>query len=90
MNFGELNDRLQELIEEMESECELVPAGSIGLDPRCGQLLIGEDFVASQTPRRVDYYGGFEYISENHISSLGPWKLYSRDADRVNELECWE
>lgn len=85
MDFSTIQDTLLQLQDEIESTCRQVPAHELGLDSRCGMVYVGEDFIASPNPGGLDYYGGFEYIDSEYTQSLGAWKLYSNESDRVAE-----
>jgi len=79
----EINARVEELIDE---EFREVTAKEVGLDPRSAyQLLINEDYIAirKNNRRSLDYYGGFEYVDEEHITVLGDYVFYSSDDERV-------
>ena len=81
--MNEINGKVEELIDE---EFRLVKPEDVGLDSRAGyNLFINEDFIAvSKSNRRsLDYYGGFEYVDEEHVTVLGDYVFYSAYADRV-------
>lgn len=90
MHSTEIYDIIKDQTYRIESECELVPAARCGLDPRCGNLLVGEDFVASRNPGALDYYGGFEYVDSEYTLRLGEWKLYFKGDSRIDGLPCWD
>jgi hypothetical protein len=91
MDFEQINDQLEELADELANNTTPVPAESVGLDYRCGLILVGEDFIASASPRLLDYFGGFEYIQAEHRRSIGSLTIYSAENDRVlNVLEAYE
>ena len=81
--LSEMNSKVEGLIEE---EFREVTPKEIGLDTRAGyRLFINEDYIAvSRGNRRtLDYYGGFEYVDEEHITVLGDMVFYSSDDERV-------
>ena len=81
----EINGKVEELIDE---EFRLVKPEDVGLDSRAGyNLFINEDFIAvSKSNRRsLDYYGGFEYVDEEHVTVLGDYVFYSADDERVQD-----
>lgn len=90
MDIHQIIETLENLQAQMESDCELIPAHELGLDPRCGFLYVGEDFVASTRPQDLDYYGGFEYIDTEYTITLGTWKLYLKGDRRIDNLPCWD
>ena len=81
--LSEMNSKVEGLIDE---EFREVTPKEIGLDSRAGyRLFINEDYIAvSRGNRRsLDYYGGFEYVDEEHITVLGDMVFYSSDDERV-------
>ena len=83
--MNEINAKVEELIDE---EFREVTPKEIGLDPRAGyNLFINEDYIAvSKGNRRtLDYYGGFEYVDEEHVTVLGDMVFYSADDERVQD-----
>ena len=90
MDFSTIQDTLLQLQDEIESSCRRVPAHELGLDPRCGTVYVGEDFVATPNPGTLDYYGGFEYIDPEYTIRLGEWKLYFKGDSRIDDLPCWD
>jgi hypothetical protein len=85
MTLNEITDRIEDLEESILSECDLYPAQKLGLDSRCGLLYVAEDFIATKDRRSLDYYGGFEYIDPECITSIGSLTIYSIEHDRVLE-----
>jgi len=90
MDIHQIIETLQTLQAQVESDCELIPAHELGLDPRAGFLYVGEDFVATSRPRELDYYGGFEYVDSEYTLRLGEWKLYFKGDHRIDNLPCWD
>ena len=81
--LSEMNSKVEGLIDE---EFREVTPKEIGLDTRAGyRLFINEDYIAVSTGNRrtLDYYGGFEYVDEEHITVLGDMVFYSSDDERV-------
>ena len=81
--MNEINAKVEELIDE---EFREVTAKEVGLDNRSAyQLLINEDYIAIRKSdrRSLDYYGGFEYVDEEHVTVLGDYVFYSSDDERV-------
>jgi hypothetical protein len=80
-----MNDMVEQLIDD---EFRSVKPKEIGLDSRSAyQLFINEDYIAvSRGDRRsLDYYGGFEYVDEEHVTVLGDYVFYSSDNERVQD-----
>lgn len=86
--MNEINARVEELI---DTEFREVKPEELGLDLRVGiRLFINEDFIVARKSNRrsLDYYGGFEYVDEEHVSVLGDYVFYSADDERVqNHLD---
>ena len=81
----EINKKVETIIDE---EFREVTPKEVGLDPRAGyNIFINEDYIAvSKGNRRtLDYYGGFEYVDEEHITVLGDMVFYSADDERVQD-----
>ena len=86
--MNEINARVEELI---DTEFREVKPEELGLDLRSGfRLFINEDFIVARKSNRrsLDYYGGFEYVDEEHVTVLGDYVFYSADDERVqNHLD---
>ena len=81
--LSEMNSKVEGLIDE---EFREVTPKEVGLDSRAGyRLFINEEYIAvSRGNRRsLDYYGGFEYVDEEHVTVLGDMVFYSSDDERV-------
>lgn len=90
MDIHTILEPIESITAAIEHDCELVPAHELNLDPRCGFLYVGEDFVASTRHRELDYYGGFEYVDSKCTFPLGTWKLYFKGDRRIDNLPCWD
>jgi len=81
--ISEINSKVDGLIDE---EFREVTPKEVGLDTRAAyRLFINEDFIAvgRGNRRTLDYYGGFEYVDEEHVTVLGDMVFYSADDERV-------
>ena len=81
--ISEINSKVEGLIDE---EFREVTPKEVGLDSRAGyRLFINEEYIAVSIGNRrsLDYYGGFEYVDEEHITVLGDMVFYSSDDERV-------
>ena len=79
----EINKKVEAIIDE---EFREVTPKEVGLDPRAGyNLFINEDYisVSKGNRRTLDYYGGFEFVDEEHVTVLGDMVFYSADDERV-------
>ena len=82
--FSDIQDQLAKLEDQVLSACTPHDPKTAGLDIRCGQIYVGEDFIASTRPRELDYYGGFEYVDSDYTLTIGPFlKVYSIEDERV-------
>ena len=78
-----MNEMVDQLIDD---EFRLVKPTEIGLDSRAAyEVFINEDNIAIRKSNRrtLDYYGGFEYVDEEHVTVLGDYVFYSSDDERV-------
>ena len=85
----ELERQVEELVMKYleESGAVYVGADMAGLDYRCGRVHISveEDFVAVNGRYSIDYYGGFEYIDSDYITTIGHVTFYSGEHSRVRD-----
>lgn len=85
---GELTDHFAEVIDTyIICHCSAVNAADIGLDYRCGSAFIPPSMdaviVKDSHLRTYRYYGGFEYIDEEHVTKLGEYTIFSEESNRV-------
>ena len=88
-----LNQTIDNAVQKYIEESEVVEIGShgleeLGLDFRCGRILISVDegFVAACSPRSIEYYGGWEYIDSEYKLDAGDYRFYDREASRVDAV----
>ena len=88
-----LLETIENAVQEYIKESNVVEIGShglqeLGLDFRCGRILISVDggFVAACNPRSIEYYGGWEYIDSEFKLDAGDYRFYDREADRVDAV----
>lgn len=83
----EMNERLNEIADELIQDAELLPAYKFGLDERCGKLYMGKDFIAVPVgrDRTLQYYGGFEYVYPGSRHVIGDFVFYHQDDYRVDK-----
>lgn len=55
--------------------CRLVPPEEAGLDTRCGDIFVGQDYVVSADPTPLEYYAGFDHHS-GHVEDHPGYKIY--------------
>ena len=92
-NIMDLADEVQDMVERQVAGMRRVSASDLGLDNRCGFAYVDEDMEAivvdDARARSFNYYGGFEYISDEDKRQLGDYTIYFNTCDRVSdELEC--
>ena len=88
-----LNEIIEKAVQKYIEESDAVEIGAhgleeLGLDFRCGRILISVDegFVAACSPRSIEYYGGWEYIDSEFKLDAGDYRFYDREADRVDAV----
>ena len=88
-----LHQTIENAVQKYIEESDCVEIGShgleeLGLDFRCGRILISVDegFVAAASPRSIEYYGGWEYIDSEYKLDAGDYRFYDREADRVEAV----
>jgi len=84
MEFGDLFYNVNEMVQKFLDGKPVIDAETVGLDRRCGFITIGEDFIAKEkhSDGRLQYYGGFEYISKEFRYEIGEWVFYTTEG-------CW-
>lgn len=84
-------DAVNEVVERnIRTKFTQVPASDLGLDNRCGRLLVDivDEVIAvpNHNIRTLDYYGGFEYIKEGDGRiTVGDYTFFTSDNERVND-----
>jgi len=86
---------MQSLINEINQRVEIYVGGltqvtgaDLGLDERVGRVWTdGHEgiVVHRDADRRLQYYGGFEYVDEYYRQELGDYVFYMQGEDRVDE-----
>jgi len=91
--MNKLNETIEKAVQDYIEESDVVEIGAhgleeLGLDFRCGRILISVDegFVAACSPRSIEYYGGWEYIDSEYKLDAGGFRFYDSEADRVNSV----
>ena len=79
----EINSTVERYIAK---QCKKGNPKKTGLDERA----IGEFYynfecivIPESARQRLDYYGGFEYVDEEHVTVLGDMVFYSSEDERV-------
>ena len=77
-----IEDMGNQIREAIDSEqCITVNAEQCGLDKRCGTLHVFDDCIITRNARLLEYYGGFEYVNRENVTSIGEWTIYFREND---------
>lgn len=92
-NIMDLADEIQDMVERQVAGMRRVSATALGLDQRCGYAWVDDSMecivVDDARARGFNYYGGFEYISDEDKRQLGDYTIYFNTCDRVQDaLEC--
>ena len=92
----ELQDQIKNLVEQYfeDSNAIRISAEEIGLDRRAGTVFVSteEGWIAAVggNIRSLEYYGGFEYVSDEDKLTIGDTTFYSNDSSRVADaIECY-
>ena len=92
----ELQKQIEQLIDGYfeDSNAIRISAEEIGLDRRAGTVFVSteEGWIAAVggNIRSLEYYGGFEYVSDEDKLSVGDTTFYSNDSNRVSDaIECY-
>ena len=88
-NIMDLADEVQDMVERQVAGMKRVTASDLGLDNRCGFAYVDEAMecivVDEARARSFNYYGGFEYISDEDKRTLGDYVIYFNTCDRVSD-----
>jgi hypothetical protein len=89
MRFEDLLHDVSEMVSQALAETQSVSPEALGLDRRASwsELKVTDEFIAvpESQDRSMRYYGGFEYVIEDHRKVLGDWVFYSVESSRVRE-----
>lgn len=77
---NEINAQVEEMIAD---NATAVPAEQLRLDRRCGTLYVSDHWIAKKASEAgsLNYYGGFEYINKEYVTTIGNYVFYSVDDD---------
>lgn len=86
---------MQNLINEINQRVEVyvntlteVRGSDLGLDDRIGRVYTDgfEGIVVhKEADRRLQYYGGFEYVDQYYRQEMGDYVFYTAGDDRIDE-----
>jgi len=79
-------DAINEVVERnINANFVRVSGNDVGLDMRVGSLYINtqDRVIASCNRGSLDYYGGFEYIDKESVTTVGDYTFYQ--GDRVED-----
>ena len=77
------SDSMKELLKDMK----FVHGKECGLDDRCPGLWVSDNAVVCKgDTRRLEYYGGFEYVTPESKIGLGNYTVYIADRDHTGRV----
>lgn len=77
------SDAMKELLKEVR----LADSKECGLDERCPSLWVSDNAVVCRgETRRLEYYGGFEYVTPEAKIGLGKYTVYLADRDETGRV----
>lgn len=77
------SDAMKELLKEVR----LADSKECGLDDRCPSLWVSENAVVCRgDTKRLEYYGGFEYVTPEAKIGLGNYTVYLADRDQTGRV----
>ena len=86
----ELKSKVNELVEEYIQDSIKVNSEDVGLDRRCGTIILSSEggwvAVDEHQLKRLEYYGGFEYIDRDCITAIGKYTFYDSSASRIEAI----
>ena len=88
MYFDELNEKVGIAVKNALVDAKETASENVGLDERASKkMYIGEDFIAVKkiNDRTLQYYGGFEYVSQDCRAEMGDYVFYYGDDSRVQD-----
>jgi len=86
--FNSITDLLEsvnEVVEVHVGRMRSVTADQLGLDQRCGTVWVAEDCIVAYKGSRIDYFGGFEYVTGEDRSEMGEYVFYMDTCSRVRD-----
>jgi len=85
-------DAINEVVERhIRENFEQASGATVGLDQRVGRVYVNtqDRVIASNNQRSLEYYGGFEYIDKEMVTTVGDWTFYQ--GDRVDDcIDAYE
>ena len=84
---SEMLSRIHEQVNDHVEKLRSVKATECGLDARSGVFYVDDQYVIVEKARErnMKYYGGFEYVDEEHRQEAGDYVFYSCGDERVAE-----
>lgn len=86
--LDDLDDLNEQIENAIKSNSKTYTAKELGLDPRSyyGPMHVSADGIAVEgATRTLNYYGGFEYVDDEHVRKYGNWTLYTSECERVRD-----
>lgn len=86
----QLEQKINRLIEEeLDEKFNDGDVKNTGLDDRaCGRCWFSNDYfvIPAGSQRRLEYYGGFEYVDREYVRVFGDYVFYSTEDERVMDV----
>ena len=78
MDFREMFEQVEQLVQEYIDTADKVAADEVGLDRRSGMVYVTKEciFAHKDANRSLRYYGGFEYVSAEFVKHIGDYVFY--------------
>jgi len=88
MNINTLLTEVQGIMFNKMNKMKKVRAEDVGLDERCGKLMVDDEcvIVSISGDRKLQYYGGFEYVDSEYRTIMGEYVIYTNDGNRVEAV----
>ncbi len=86
-------EEVRDMTDAYASTMTNVAAPELGLDSRCGYVLVNDECIAVSRLQdaTLQYYGGFEYVDDDWRVTLGDYVFYLANDDRVKgHIERWK
>ncbi len=77
MTYDEIFTATNKLVEELSTKGRVLSAKDCFLDPRCGDVVIGDNWIATRVPHQLEYYSPVMYVSSSSKIKLGDLTIYS-------------
>jgi hypothetical protein len=87
MDTNDMLEHINDVVTQfIQAKFKEATASQLNLDTRCGSTFYVNDeyiVIPLSQKRTLDYYGGFEYVDQSYVKTLGDWVFYNNGDDRV-------